>query len=692
VEGWIRDQKPKGKLVRMLAHAYDARDGELSIGTFNRRESIRYNDSQRAAVVSLLEHDGNVLIWGRSDEAGLQLLKIDLAVLDADQVAERAKQERGLKDGEVIEGDFRLGMMGLEHCKGAEQPVYTHQSDALRSQFPHWPEDGDRECFRIRAKVVSPDKPVPTVRVLELTKDGVTEALPTDGVLRSAAEILAHGVTGSKARLRQCLPRLRGSSLVVREWWAVLSLELSPELREMVKALARRCVELQFTLTANPDARPPVRATVASGVQMAARGVLTAVHDRSAYDTVALSPSDAKWDAWWTEALRDWPKSKGRTYVLDDVARADMRHMISVPPALMTRFLSVTYTGDERRAKLIVALDNVDGPGAHLVLVKVVDAGLPAPDASIPPPREPAELQRFVTWAGQRGTSSIGEALEVTTSVYGWAGSRARLGYVHDVDLTAGAMRELEALVTAGEVRRGGKVRARMRHSGFSVGVAGGVRPKLVVETVSAEPSKQAKKRDTTPTLLALLRAGMAAKGRSFEGELRQGGNDRDGTVLFDDCSNPLAQLAVSLDRKDQWPLIDEIAAGRCAKVKFVVESVAKSPPYFRVRLLAATSTGKWGIDPTFALTGAASVKIGRPWVALAAGAWGQMVAWPRLPVWIPVGPSDSESRRWLEQVAERDVFDRQATVQTGSPKKHPSGFMYLEGQRSRQADPAPSK
>jgi hypothetical protein len=107
----------------------------------------------------------------------------------------------------------------------------------------------------------------------------------------------------------------------------------------MVKALARRCVELQFTLTANPDARPPVRATVASGVQMAVRGVLTAVHDRGAYDSVALSPSDAKWDAWWTEALRDWPKSKGRTYVLDDVARADMRHVISVPPALMTRFL-----------------------------------------------------------------------------------------------------------------------------------------------------------------------------------------------------------------------------------------------------------------------------------------------------------------------------------------------------------------
>ncbi len=694
-QGWNRDGRPNDKVVRLLVNALSAVKGDLIV-SFDRdgnQETLAYEEDLRPSVLSFLEHEGSAHVWARSEDRGLKLTKIDVETLPESKLNLRAKFERGLTKGEVLEGDFRVGAQGkISHCHGAEQEMGIVDSLAVALQFPHWPKEEDREkkeCFRVSAKVVDGAH----LRVLEFTKDGVTESLPTDGVLRSVQQVV-RGARGAKGTLRQCGVPLKGSTLLSPlPYDGVLTLATPSDLREKATELIDHCALLEFDLTSSPV---PVKATVL-GIGVRVTGKLTGIRALETMPDVDQTPSERRKNEWLKNVRIDWPKSKGRTFVIDNFVRSKAKAPFAIPKALMTPYMSITWTGEEAPAKVRVAVDGFDDLSSkpRLRLVKIIDHGLPGSNGVAP--STPGPFSQVFNWVQKQGPQAIGATFNIRDSIRAWGGARIRLGWSYnaeEVELSSGAKRELEALVESGDAVLGSSLVMNVRHAGYEFGPRVSfdserpVRPRFVVETVT--PSTKVHRALHRPSLLPLLRAGTAASGRIFEANLAQGKSDGSGWVAFSECNagTHWASVSVRMDRKDQWAHIDSIH-GTCKKVKFLVESVAAVEPRtaeivrYAVKILSVDQAHA-PRGNAFAYASGGAVQVGAPWLVLSDGAWGRLMLEPRLPVWIPISASDASAQSWLETLLEADAT---VDVKTSSPKRHVAGFTFTEGQ-----NPAPAK
>ncbi len=712
LEGWLNDVRPANKIVKMLVDPFDAHDGKLTVqivqGNGPQRVDVWYAADQRDTVLSFLEF-GPAHVWARSrSNAGvLDLMKIEVPSHPADKLVLRGKLERGLKRDEVIEGDFQVSNFGsLVQCKGAEQPLSPVDFGALALEFPHWPKEDDKShaCFHARVKCVHNDQYAQSVRVLEITKDGVTEALPTDGILRSKRQILRHGVAGSKAKLRTCRPSLNRSTITLGWGDRSTTIDVPKDLTDKVNELVDQCVELDLSLTSAPVpiSRKRVWTTEFDARIVASLAAISVLEPAQPLHAVDESPSAIQLKAWRKQAIADWPKSKGRTFVVDDYTRSKGSIAFDVPPGLMLRFESVTQTGAERPAKLKLAVDDVDAQShLSLKLVQIIDNGLPGLDPTIPLPTTKS-LGDVLVWLAKRRATAVGETFEIRERFASWAGSLVRVDHIHDFELSPAAKRQLEELVEGGQIGSDVLLSLIVKHTGYKFATRHEsasrrpVAPALVVQSLSLVPTERKKAQELhheAPTFFPLLRAGMAAKGRVFEVSVGPGRVDSSDMIRFSECKGigTWAPIAVPIERKDQWPLVDLVNGAKCSKVKILVESVHAADvtldPLLRYRVkFLAVERGEplYGLQKLYTYAAPSTVFARGPWLVLANGVWGRLAQDARMPVWIPVDATDEAARRWLEELnpTDRNSGNETVRVQAGPPKKHPSGFMYIEGQR----------
>ncbi len=676
-------------LVRAKEVNVDSEDGcstlEVIEGTHENVRSnlrtqgrLRYCEAHHKAVLSLLEHDGPAYVWARSEGDALNIVKIDLPILPDDKLARRAKFVEGFATGDIIEDDFFVTENDeVEHCHGAAQPIEPIDFASLPLQFPHWPPSSDKasKCFRVHAKVLENST---VVQVLSVTSSGTTDELPTDNILRTSAEILARGVPGAKGRRRVCGVVRAGSTLRIEtDAHLLLTLSIPKAIEGKVNLLVYKCADIDFILSSSAVPIVSLHISVFENwthFGMHATGKVTSVAESQGSP---LAPADDL-RAWESEARRDWPQSKGRTFVLESYGQSDRLFALEVPRPLAKRFASLPFDTDDSEAKIRIALDRFDNElVAHYRLVNIIDHVHEGSE------RVKSLAPKYVQFLSAGTLENTTEPVVAHGVFKNWAGSRLSLGdHKVALDLSPVAKHQLEELVATAKIEVGTPLKMKVRLVGHVSRKPGKVLlaplvPQLRVEALSlVAPDARA---TATPSMLLALRDGKSARGRVYEAELSSGlgAMERDGTIRLVDCAAVWVQALASAERVDQRPQIDALEGQPCVKVKFLVESVQDEAPFFRVRLLSVASSP---LGTTLTL-GAPDVPVQAPWFALANGAWGQT---GHVPVWIPA--TDSASRTWLARA--QQGMGGTVSVRTTNLKKHAAGFMYFESQFLGDAPP----